>query len=256
MKQIAICIPKGRNFVNSFVMSIFGIASFEQHNPDFHINFYIKNQPFLVNEHDVSKYKRIGEARTELVEMALADNMDYIWFIDDDMELPIDTLSRLFAHDKDYITGLGFMKKPPFFPTIFNSKTFRNKEDNSIRQVYLHYFDYPKELFEIEGAGLFNALIKTDVFRKIRKPYFDTPEANKASHIGEDISLSRRLWEAGIKMYCDPTIISGHTIFDKDGKDTGTQVVEEDFKKCISDIDPKILEKYKNGLLEKDFKNG
>lgn len=230
-------------------MSLFGILSFEQHNPDFHINFYIKNQPFVTNEHDVSKYKRIGEARTELVKMALADNMDYIWFVDDDMELPIDSLSRLFNQNKDWITGIGFMKKPPYFPTIFNSKTFREK-GGLIHQKYLHIFDYPDTLFEIEGSGLYNCLIKAEVFKKIRTPWFATPECDTASHIGEDVSLSRRVWEAGIKMYCDPSIISGHVVFDKDGLDTGTMVVEYDFLNALGNIDPKILMDYKAGILK------
>jgi hypothetical protein len=253
MKQVAVCIPKGRPWVNGFVLSMLGIASFESHNPDIQLNFFVKNQPFLVGEHDVSKYKRIAEARTELVEMALAAKMDYVWFVDDDMELPLDSVSRLFAHDKDYVTGVGFMKKFPYFPTIFTSKTFRNKVTNVIRHIYLHYFDYPKNLFEIEGSGLYNALIKTSVFEKIRKPWFSTPEADTASHIGEDVSFCRRLWESGIKMYCDPTIQSGHVIFDKDGKDTGTEVIEADFFNALTQLAPDKLEQYKQGLLTEEI---
>lgn len=252
MKQIAICIPKGRPWVNGFVMSMMGIMSFEQHHPDVHLNFIVKDQPFLVGEHDVSKYKRIAEARTILVETAIREKMDYIWFVDDDMELPINSFSRLYFQDKDWISGLGFMKKPPYFPTIFNSKTFRNKETGLINQRYLHIFDYPETTFEIEGSGLYNCLIKTSVFEKIRKPWFSTPECDTASHIGEDVSLSRRLWEAGIKMYCDPNVKSGHVLFDDNGKETDKEITEIDFKHFMVKLDPKLLAEYKEGKLSEE----
>lgn len=213
MKKIQILIPKGRNLIEGFGLSLVSTLLYAQNQNDYMFGVTIKEQPFETGEFDDAKYKRIGEAREILVKDALSTDSDYILFLDDDTIFPPHAVEVMLRHDVDFVSGLNFAKKVPFWPTIFTSEYRRTGNGSVINQKYKHILDYPEGLIEVEGVGLFCALIKTDAIRKLREPYFSSPELDLASHIGEDISFSRRFWEAGLKVHVDTTIKCGH-IFD------------------------------------------
>lgn len=213
MKHIQILIPKGRPIVEGFAFSFISTLLYSQNNGKFTFGLSIKEQPFVTDEFDDNKYKRIAEAREELVQDAIDSNADYVLFLDDDTVFPINAIESMFDYDLDFVSALNFAKKPPFMPTIFTSNF--NRKENTINQRYKHILDYPEALIEVEGVGLFCALIKVDAIKKIRKPYFASPELDLASNIGEDISFCRRFWEAGLKIYVDTTLKCGHIYKDK-----------------------------------------
>jgi GT2 family glycosyltransferase len=133
-------------------------------------------------------------AREEAAQKSL--DYDYLLFIDSDMVVPMDLLTRLLAADKDIVTALAFKRTKPFLPCIF--KTLGVKEGDL-------YLDYPKGLIEIAGCGMACCLIKKEVFEKVPKPWFmPTPE------LGEDLAFCKRATDAGFKIYCDTTLICGH----------------------------------------------
>ena len=53
-------------------------------------------------------------------------------------------------------------------------------------------------------------LIKLDIFKKLKKPYFVEWETEDGIHTTEDIEFCKRANDAGIDIYCDPSFKIGH----------------------------------------------
>ena len=68
----------------------------------------------------------VVDGRSTLVENAIKDEADYLWFLDDDMVPPVNTLERLMAQmdanpEYDYIGALCYKKTPPYGPCAFTA---------------------------------------------------------------------------------------------------------------------------------------
>jgi GT2 family glycosyltransferase len=164
--------------------------------------------------------------RNIIIEQALENNCTHIFFLDDDTAFEPDLLYRLLRHDKDMISGLYLMRNYPHQSIIFDVV----KEDGSA-----HWYSLPKncqELIEVVGAGLGAALIKTDVFRALEKPWIRIGELEK-DHWCDDLGFYRRARAAGFKLFCDTTALVGHmasvTIYPQRAPD-GTWLVSYDTK--------------------------
>jgi glycosyltransferase involved in cell wall biosynthesis len=153
----------------------------------------------------------VDYARNLLVEKALGD---YIFFLDDDTLPPINAITKLKECNQDIVSGLYFSKQEPHFPQIF----YKNKEKN---ELYDTIGDYQKDqLIEVDACGAGCLLIKKEVFKKIKQPYFNyIPSGEKTNRKGEDYYFCEQAKKAGYKIYCDTSIICGHL---------GTKVVGPD----------------------------
>lgn len=144
-------------------------------------------------------------AREEAVKAFLQGQYDALLFVDSDMVVPVDLLTRLIEHDKDIVSALAFKRTPGYEPCIFK---VCNEQDAKF------YLDYPKGLTEIEGVGMACTLIKRKVFETVPQPWFFPHKI-----LGEDLSFCVRARQAGFKIYCDTELICGHcnieTITDK-----------------------------------------
>lgn len=135
-------------------------------------------------------------AREESVRVFLQGGYDALLFVDSDMVVPVDLLTRLIDADKDIVSALAFKRTPGYEPCIF-------KECNE--QDAKFYLDYPKGLIEIEGVGMACTLIKRMVFETVPQPWFFPHKV-----LGEDLSFCVRARETGFKIFCDTTLICGH----------------------------------------------
>jgi hypothetical protein len=136
----------------------------------------------------------VAYAREILAERALEADMNYILWIDDDMLLPHGLFERLISFDKDIIAPLAFMRVPPFSPVMWKAN-----EDASGYKTFEQYDSYPKdELFPVDALGFGVVLMKTDILKKIPKPWFmgNAP-------IGEDILFSHKCKCQGMQPYVD-----------------------------------------------------
>jgi glycosyltransferase involved in cell wall biosynthesis len=139
------------------------------------------------------------------VDHALEQGMDYILYIDDDMVLPSDRklFTELVNHDKDIIAPLFFHKGPPHAPLIFKRMIYGN--EGCSYTTFDNILDYKKGLVEVDGVGFGCALVKTDVFRAVEKPYFIYGDT-----CGEDLYFCNKAITKGFKVYCDTTLQVGH----------------------------------------------
>jgi GT2 family glycosyltransferase len=135
-------------------------------------------------------------AREEAAKTFLQGDYDALLFVDSDMVVPPDMLTRLIDADKDIVSALAFRRTPGYEPCIF-------KECNE--QDAKFYLDYPKGLIEIEGVGMACTLIKRKVFETVPEPWYFPHKI-----LGEDLSFCVRSRAEGFKIYCDTTLICGH----------------------------------------------
>jgi len=183
--------------------------------------------------------------RNIIIEQALAHDCSHILFIDDDTVPPTNILSKLLAHNKDIVTGLYLMRNYPHKPIIFDYV-------NKIGECRNHYpQDTETGLIEIVNCGLGAVLIKTEVFKKVEKPWIRLGELD-VDHWSDDIGFFNRCRAAGYKLYCDLSVEVGHTGFVtimpeyRDGKWFTSYYTDGEGKVGFPSIKPTLEELEKN----------
>lgn len=144
----------------------------------------------------------VSVARNLLAEKAIGD---YIFFVDDDILPPINTIPKLLSHKKDFVSGLYFAKQQPHFPQIF-------KKSKKAKGRYDTIYDVPKDkLIEVDSCGAGCILLNRDIFKKIKQPFFQyIPATEKTPRKGEDYYFCEKVKKAGFKIYCDTSVICRH----------------------------------------------
>ena len=145
-------------------------------------------------------------ARERLAEESLKLGMDYLFMVDDDMMCPVDLFERLYKHNVDIVAPLAFGRYPPHKPVIY--KLHSGYDAISRKDYYINYpvLKYPKNtLVECDAVGFGAVLIKTEVFKKLPKPWFMV-----TSGAGEDIHFCHSAGKAGFKIFADTATKLGH----------------------------------------------
>lgn len=153
--------------------------------------------------------KPIADARNEIVEFALSQGANYIYWLDDDVIAPPESFMRLFRHQKDIINGVYWSKSNPPMPLLFR---------NHLEGPYWNW--HVGDLIEIDAAGNGLTLVKTDVYRKISEtiggPWYsveygsfpgvqETPYNNT-----EDLYFYWKARKAGYKIWADTSVQAFH----------------------------------------------
>lgn len=136
----------------------------------------------------------IDGSREKVAEFALKNNCTHLFFVDSDMYFNGSTLSRLLALDKDIVGAM------------YNFRTLPIQTTAKLFEDFI-----PNEPFKVYGLGMGCILIKTEVFKKLKKPYFliTRDEHGDAIHT-EDVYFSEKAREAGIDTWCDPSLEVKH----------------------------------------------
>ena len=146
-----------------------------------------------------------GQAREACVDLALKYDANYCFFFDSDMLFAKETLLRLYRHQEPVVYALAFTGREPILPVVYrwDRKTDIKTGITNIDSDWVE--DYPRNtLFRCDahGAGVF--LVHTDVFKQLKKGWFNAQGA------GEDIHFCRLCYDAGIPIYCDSSIWTAH----------------------------------------------
>jgi ubiquinone/menaquinone biosynthesis C-methylase UbiE len=150
--------------------------------------------------------KPIADARNEIVEFALSQGANYIFWLDDDVIAPGDAFLKLYRHNKDIINGVYWSKSNPPMPLLFRG------------HLSGPYWDWHfGDLIEIDAAGNGLTLVKTDVYRKIGEPWYSVnyhsfpgvTEGMPSSNT-EDLYFYWKAKKAGYKVWADTTIQAFH----------------------------------------------
>ena len=191
-KKILIAIISNRSVVPKFFMTSM-------------INLYSKTK----EKYDVDIANIVAvecnQMRNYACQMALEKGYDYIYMVDEDMEYPADSIIKLIEHKKEFVVGSACTRNPPYPPTQYRAWRSSNLADpkNLVKAE-------GKELIKIGATGVCGALIKTEIFKKLKYPYFQIKYKKFPDIIGGDVVFCKQLRDKGIPMYLDPTIHYGH----------------------------------------------
>jgi len=158
-----------------------------------------------------------GIARNNVVKQALEVGAKYVWFIDDDVAPPYYALRKLMYEldqrsspvgDAGVIGGIYCAKCDPPTPLVYDklgSGTFWNWKVGDV--------------FEVGAVGTGCMLIRTDVFRDIKEPWFrtvdDCPDPLPDSvetrlQMSDDLYFCKKIIEAGYKIFAHGGVLCIH----------------------------------------------
>jgi len=148
-------------------------------------------------------------ARNKAVEYALEKKSNYIWFLDDDVQMPFFAVRQLIytleQSDAMVVGGIYCSKQPPNEPLVYVGKgkgAFWKWKVNTV--------------FPVDGIGAGCMMVKTDVFKHLEKPYFKTVDdfitegTNTSNSSTEDLYFCNKVRDAGYKILADAHVICNH----------------------------------------------
>ena len=154
----------------------------------------------------------VAAARNNISKKAIEIDADYVLMVDNDVVLPLDALKNLLESPKD--VQLGYYAHRDKHNNVFDGRTIVFDVD------YSHNFmvsdlnnlkEQGKYKVLIRGGGMGCALIKTDVFRKMRFPYFVWVNFTDGKReCSEDIYFCDQCKALGIQVYTDTRVNCGH----------------------------------------------
>lgn len=208
-----------------YLQCVVGIPSFGVVSTEFMQDMMNLASPINFTNHImVVKGKPVAEARNEIAEYALQVGAKYVFFRDDDVLAPFNCLPQLAALAEtasfernyvedgeqkstqvqcDIVAGMYWSKQEPPFPLIFRDPgggSFWNWELGEVVQCIA------------VGMGL--TLIKTEVFEKVPRPWFETlkeqtPDGGKIG-MTEDFFFCMKAIQAGCQVWCDTGLQAAH----------------------------------------------
>ena len=152
---------------------------------------------------------QMTKARNMAVDYALGGGgahqpFDYILWFDDDMLVPADAFHRLAAHNVDVAGALCFKRLPPYTPLLLHERE-DPAEPGGRTTTWWH--DYPRgRLVKVLGTGFGCILTRTDVFRRLSRPWF----VEKEGGAGSDIHFCNMARAAGYAIHVDTSLEVKH----------------------------------------------
>jgi len=140
--------------------------------------------------------------REKLVDEALGWGADYVLWIDSDMRFPANTIEIMLSRDVPILGVNATTRRDPVMPTAMNLKLDRS--DNEVKQVWTKIESRGKQGIEqVTAVGFGVTLIKTDVFKKVPKPWHDVIWTDHGNVIGEDVSFCVKCLEQDVPVFVD-----------------------------------------------------
>ena len=198
MKRIAICIPIKGNVSDIFLLNFSNQLIKNSRNYDL----------FIVS----STTMPLDSARNEILQLAMKNNPDYLWWLDSDIILPknLDVLQSLIKNDKDIVSALYFKKEYPYHPVFI---IIKDGKPSIIKPVPLN------QILKVDAVGLGCCLIKREVFEKMlekndNKPIFEFKKHklsnNEIEILSEDTTFCFKAKKNGFKIFVNTGLICKH----------------------------------------------
>lgn len=201
--RIAILIPHTYpNYTSDFFLSMIGVLSYSYHWNHQHEDNYAFD--FITPPRN---FAGIDKIRNGLTQLALQSGADYLMWMDSDQVYPPDTIVKMINDFKsddtiEAVGGLITFKKPPYLPHIYVKKHATKNTYHLARNYVLN------QLMIVEGVGFGCVMIKAEVFKRVKSPWFEFKTDNLGKMVaGEDLGFCIK---AKMKAVIDPTIVIGH----------------------------------------------
>ncbi len=149
-------------------------------------------------------------ASNKMVEDALAEGFEWVWFQSDDHVYNDQILYQLLDREVDVIVPLIARRNPPYSLVIYKGEEWETLSDGQVTASY-ELFDpdeIPSEgIFEVHAAGTGGMLVRCDVFRSIHPPWFESSSGAFTNH---DLEFCRKVRDAGFKIHADVECVMTH----------------------------------------------
>lgn len=163
----------------------------------------------------------VATARNKIANKAIELKTDYVLMVDNDVVLPQDALVNLTDDLRDVCLG--------YYAHRDTDNIYRGR--TCVCKVYdergVKYFNYPLESeytaqemaehrkngekkIRIHGGGMGCAFIKTDVFRRLKYPWYDWINYDDGYMLSEDLHFCELCRKAQIPIYTDARVGCGH----------------------------------------------
>jgi GT2 family glycosyltransferase len=195
MKKIAVCIPIKGSVHDTFFLNL--VTQMLKNSRDYDL--------FVVS----STRMPLDAARNEILQIAMKNSPDYLWWLDSDMVLPqnINVLQSLIDMDKDMTSALYFRREYPYHPVFIIVKDGRPcvVKPLPIRQI-----------LKVDAVGMGCLLVKKKVFEELMKseePVFEFKQKifpESVETMGEDINFCLKAKKLGFEIYLNSNIVCGH----------------------------------------------
>ena len=140
--------------------------------------------------------------RNLIIKEAIHQGFTHVFFVDDDVLVPHDAIHKLLALDEDIAVGLYLLRVYPHQPILFTAHS-------SGKQQWRCLEDDDDGIIEVGNSGLGCALIKVDVFKKLKEPWITLGDPDPENWC-DDTKFFTRATEAGFKILCDTSVRCGH----------------------------------------------
>jgi hypothetical protein len=153
----------------------------------------------------------VDKAREFIADSAIKVKSKYLWFVDDDVLPPPNTLRRLVyilennPNDVMVAGGIYCTKSDPPSPCIFREPGLGSFWNWKVGEV-----------FEVHSMGAGCMMINCEVFNHLSKPYFPWPEElsnevnGKNNMVSEDVSFCMAVRAAGFRIAAHGGILCDH----------------------------------------------
>lgn len=165
----------------------------------------------------------VATARNKIAEKAVALNADYVLSVDNDVVLPKDALTLLLEDARDICIGYYAHRGTD---NRYSGRTCICRLKNEKGENYYNYpleSEYTAEEVKalrdsgakkiiIHGGGMGCSLIKTDVYRKIKYPWYDWVNYGDANRgmLSEDLYFCELARNSGYPIFADVRVACGH----------------------------------------------
>lgn len=141
----------------------------------------------------------VPDARNFIVNKAIKEGFDYIFFVDDDVLIPRNSLVKLIHHKADIVGGFYYRK---YFPL----ESCGMHVDSEDRPVPIEGFKIGDIIHNTLVLPSGCTLISVDLFKKMEVPFYRTCTINNKPTITEDTYICQKIRDLGHDIVTDTSI--------------------------------------------------
>ena len=194
---------------------LIAVPTFENIYPDTYRSVYGLDTCGCNVEFDFIRGYDVATARNRIAKKAMDAKADYVLMVDNDVVLPKDALANLLEDAEDVCLGyyahrdsnnlysgkVCICKLGEFdYTTLHTAEEFGEKRSDGEYKAMVH------------GGGMGCALIRTDVFRNLKYPWFKWMDYGNGRSLSEDLYFCEQLKNSGIPVFVDTRVACGHML--------------------------------------------
>lgn len=150
----------------------------------------------------------VARARNQIAQQALDRDLDYVFWLDDDMLFPADVLMRILQRPEQIVIGLTLSRcliDGNSFRPIWSDREMVGDEWVPVSEIRTG----PNGLMELCSGTGGGVLTRMEVFHLVPSPWWTIGQIT-ADMFWEDIIYYQKMRAAGVKVWGDPSIRFGH----------------------------------------------